>query len=667
MSSVLLFKSINNKIKTLPIKQRKAILVILGNPPYNAFAGVSPDEEGDLVEAYKENLNKPVADDGWGIKKFNLDDLYVRFFRVAERRIVKTGRGVVCYISNHSWVGDPSFVVLRQHLLQSFDKIWIEHLHGNRKVNEYAPDGRTSDSIFMISGFSEGIRQSVVTSLWVKTGRSKSAKCPAVVRFRDDIDAARAAERRAQLLASLDAADFDDQYQLAKPNRENRFSFRPMTISAIYQGWPSVLDLCAEPPTNGLMEKRGGGLIDIDRDLLEKRMRAYFDPAVSWAELEARNGGLTRDAARFDARKTRDKLLATECFDPERLRRYAVRAFDNRWCYYLPMRPLWNEPRPRYWEQCWEGNAFFMTRFRSSASPEGAPCCWVTGLSDDHFIVPDNACFPVWLRRFPQPGKKPGSNGVLAGMGDEPAVIANLSPVARAYLRYLQLPDPDQDVETAALLWRHALAIGFSPAYLRENADGIRQDWPRIPLPVERDTLLASAALGREIAVLLDVDRPVAGVTAGKNRPELRSVGMMFRVGGGSINPDAGELAMTVGWGYPGKGGVTMPGKGRIEPHPVEGSTTEPAYDLYLNEVAYWANVPRSVWEFTIGGYQVIKKWLSYREKAVLGRDFRVDEAVYVTDLIRRLTVLVALQPRLDAGYAAARERAWNPTVARPT
>ncbi|KAB2934108.1 MAG: N-6 DNA methylase [Candidatus Contendobacter sp.] len=647
------------------IKQRKAILVILGNPPYNAFAGVSPDEEGDLVEAYKENLNQPVAEGGWGIKKFNLDDFYVRFFRVAERRIVKTGRGVVCYISNHSWVGDPSFVVLRQHLLQSFDKIWVENLHGNRKVNEYAPDGRTSDSIFMISGFSEGIRQSVVTSLWVKTGRSKSAKRPAVVRFRDDIDAARATERRAQLLASLDAADFDSQYQLAQPNRENRFSFRPMTISAVYQGWQSVLDLCAEPPTNGLMEKRGGGLIDIDRDSLEQRMRAYFDPAVTWAELEALNGGLTKDAALYDARKIRNKLLETKRFDPERLRRYAVRPFDTRWCYYLPLRSLWNRPRPRYWEQCWEGNAFFMTRFRSSASPEGVPCYWVTELSDDHFIVPDNACFPVWLRRLPQTIKANGSNGVLAGMGEE-VVTANLSSLARAYLQHLELPDPDQDAETAELLWRHALAIGFSPAYIRENADGIRQDWPRIPLPEEREVLLASAELGRQIAALLDADRPVTGVTAGKIRPELRIVGAMFRVGGGSINPDNGELAMTVGWGYPGQGGVTMPGKGRIEPHPVEGAATEPAYDLYLNEVAYWANVPRSVWEFTIGGYQVIKKWLSYREKAVLGRDLRLEEAIYVTDLIRRLAALVALQPALDAGYAAARDQAWSPTAARP-
>jgi hypothetical protein len=307
-----------------------------------------------------------------------------------------------------------------------------------------------------------------------------------------------------------------------------------------------------------------------------------------------------------------------------------------------------------------------MTRFRSSAAPEGVPCYWVTGLSDDHFIMPDNACFPVWLRRLPQPSKKNGSNGVLAGMDHEPITTANLSPVARAYLRYLKLPDPDQDAETAALLWLHALAIGFSPAYLAENADGIRQDWPRIPLPAERDALLASAALGRQIAALLDIDRPVTGVTAGKIRPELRVVGAMCRVGGGSIDPDDGELAVTAGWGYSGKGGVTMPGKGRVEPHPVSESSAEPACDLYLNEVAYWANVPRSVWECAIGGYPVVKKWLSYREKAVLGRDLRLEEAVYVTDLIRRLAALVALRPQLDAGYAAARDQAWKAAAARP-
>jgi predicted helicase len=57
------------------------------------------------VDPYKEGLR-----DEWGIRKFNLDDLYVRFFRIAERKIAEeTGKGIVCYISNHSWVSAPSF------------------------------------------------------------------------------------------------------------------------------------------------------------------------------------------------------------------------------------------------------------------------------------------------------------------------------------------------------------------------------------------------------------------------------------------------------------------------------------------------------------------------------------------------------------------------------
>ena len=81
------------------VKQATPILVILGNPPYNGFAGVAVDEERELSEAYRttKRVRKP---EGQG-----LNDLYVRFFRMAERRIAeKTGQGVVCFISNYSWL-----------------------------------------------------------------------------------------------------------------------------------------------------------------------------------------------------------------------------------------------------------------------------------------------------------------------------------------------------------------------------------------------------------------------------------------------------------------------------------------------------------------------------------------------------------------------------------
>ena len=83
------------------------------------------------------------------------------------------------------------------------------------------------------------------------------------------------------------------------------------------------------------------------------------------------------------------------------------------------------------------------------------------------------------------------------------------------------------------------------------------------------------------------------------------------------------------------------------------GTTTS---DVYLNNTAYWRNVPASVWDYTIGGYQVIKKWLSYREHALLGRALTTDEAREVTHMARRIAAIVLLSPALDTNYLAVKQ-----------
>jgi hypothetical protein len=210
----------------------------------------------------------------------------------------------------------------------------------------------------------------------------------------------------------------------------------------------------------------------------------------------------------------------------------------------------------------------------------------------------------------------------------------------------------------------HALAIGYAPAYLLENADGIRQDWPRIPLPATKKALLASAELGRRVAALLDTEKPVEGVTYGKVDPRLKSVGLVLKVGGGALDPAQGHLDLTAGWGHGGKEGVCMPGKGKVEIRRIRDEGWKQAFgektlDVYLNDTAYWANVPEAVWEYHIGGYQVMKKWLSYREKAILGRGLKLQEAEYVTEMARRIAALILLQHELDANYQAVKADTW--------
>ncbi len=108
-----------------------------------------------------------------------------------------------------------------------------------------------------------------------------------------------------------------------------------------------------------------------------------------------------------------------------------------------------------------------------------------------------------------------------------------------------------------------------------------------------------------------------------------------------------------------------MPGKGKVAERPYSpkearligestallGATT---IDVYLNNRVCWKNIPVKVWEYTISGYDVIKKWLSYREHELFGRGLAVEEVRYVTEMARRIASLILLGPQLDANYRTA-------------
>jgi hypothetical protein len=461
-------------------------------------------------------------------------------------------------------------------------------------------------------------------------------------------------------------------------------------VSVHYREWPSLDQLCSFRPTLGILENRKDALVSIDREPLEMRMRKYLDPNFSWESLETLKSGFTQNAARFDAKKTRARLLAEANFDVLAIKRVSMRPMDRRWCYYSQIRPLWNEPRPTYVYQCLQGNASFVSRRKGVADPEGVPFFFTKAIGMQHAMHTDAYYFPLVLRapERPKAKKKDDSNGELGSILQEAApayeavakkVTANLSPAARTYLAKLGITNPDNDAETAALIWMHALAIGYSPAYLAENAGGIRQDWPRIPLPELKTVLLASAELGKQIAALLDISTPVTGVDSGKVCPELVKIAVVTR-----LTKEALNLSLTAGWGHLGKGDVKMPGKGKLETRSYtaeESSAAVPAapgaaggtpalpllgsatHDIFLNESAGWCNVPEKVWTYTIGGYQVIKKWLSYREQDLLGRPLTPDEAREVTHMARRIAALILLQPELDKNYQAVKAATvvWKP------
>ena len=60
----------------------------------------------------------------------------------------------------------------------------------------------------------------------------------------------------------------------------------------------------------------------------------------------------------------------------------------------------------------------------------------------------------------------------------------------------------------------------------------------------------------------------------------------------------------------------------------------ETTFDIYLNRNAFWRNVPAAVWTYKLGGYQVLKKWLSYRD--VLERALTPQEVLDLMEIARR-------------------------------
>ncbi|MDW8300694.1 MAG: type ISP restriction/modification enzyme, partial [Anaerolineae bacterium] len=627
---------VDERLAASAVKTSRRILVVLGNPPYNAYAGVSEPAEGRAVDVYKQGLREE-----WGIKKYNLDDMYVRFFRLAERAIAELNaekRGVVCYISNYSWLREPSFVVMRQRLLQTFDKFWIDDLKG--AVTDKTPDSRSSQSIFTIDKVAIGIKVGTAISLWVRTGKGDYEAPNAQVFFRGDLNAAKAADRRQQLLASLADPDLKQRYQRIQPSPAVWYRFRPLKISAEYARWHSLTDLCAVPPFNGPVERRGLALIDRSKETIEKRLRAYFDLKVSDEEVRLLHPKLVMTGNRIRGELDRRRIAEQFKFDGSKIVRYPFKPFDVRWCYLDNIRPLFSEPSPQLLAlRRVPSNAFFITRDTSDKANEGVPFYFSPLVCDYDFLSGHARHFPLYyIQKPPRTPRNKSQKKLAIKIHDKPIIRANLSESARAYLAAFGIDDVDANPESAALIWLHALAIGYSLAYLSENKDGIQLGFPRIPLPADRELFLESAKLGRQVADLLDTEREVPSVTTGNLRPEITSIARLETRG--SASPD---FKVTAGWGRLSKGAV-QPSKGKL----IKAASSD-AYDVYLNETTYWANVPRAVWEYTIGGYQVLKKWLSYRDEKILEQELKFREVQEFTNIARRIAALLALSAALDA------------------
>ena len=494
------------------VKQDTPVLVILGNPPYNGFAGMAVDEERELSEAYRttKQVRRP---EGQG-----LNDLYVRFFRMAERRIAeKTGQGVVCFISNYSWLDGLSFTGMRERYLDAFDAIRIDNLHGDRIISEYAPDGRTSETVFALQGQSPGIKVGTGIAMLSKGSGSGTSKR---VLYRD-FHQAKASERRQSLLESIEAPDIDAGYTPLDCNISLGLPFKPMAVSDGWPDWPALPDLFPVA-FSGVKTARDGFLVDVDIDRLRTRVAEYFNRDLSNEEIARRYPVSMQTAPRFDPIEVRTNLLRRSGPTEDGFLRYAYRPFDDRWLYWEADTKLLDEKRADYRRHVFPGNLWLSSSNRIRKGETEPQTAFTRHIASYHLIERVANWFPAWL-------KEEGS-----AFGGTTEYRANLSATAQRYLDALGLNVED--------LFHHVITTLHDHAYRAANAGALRMEWPHIPLPGwpdgnapgAADVLAASAARGRELAALLDSDTAVIGVTTGALRPEWASIAVPATTDGGT-------------------------------------------------------------------------------------------------------------------------------------
>ena len=520
---------------------------------------------------------------------------------------------------------------MRERYLEAFDAVRIDCLNGDKyKTGKVAPDGSPDPSIFSTEGDPVGIQVGTAIVTLVR----KADHEPAVtVGFRHLWGQAKPVELTATAETEPDAL-----YEGIAPVLPLGLPFVRTAVSKHWFEWPALPDLFpASFP--GVKTSRDGFLVDTDLDRLKGRVGDYFDATLSHEEIAQGYPTIMKTTERFNARTVRDSLLKRGGPDEAGFTRFAYRPFDNRWLYWEADSGLLDRSRPDYRPHVLGGNLWLV--FQNKARPDLSPPLIISHIGDLNQMNSGVYCVPTFL-----------VDDVLETDDNLRQRRPNLSGPAQAYLKRLNASVMD--------LIHHAVAVLHDPTYIRLNADALRAEGPRIPLPGWPDgnaegateELARSAGRGRELASLLDPDTPLPGVTQTPLRAQIATIAVPATIGGRNMVDE--DFAVTAGWGHYGQRDAVMPGQGRTVERaytPEERSTMvasrsvlgETTFDIYLNHEAYWCNVPSAVWNYHLGGYQVLKKWLSYRERAILGASLGPVGVQHFTDTVRRISCILLM------------------------
>jgi hypothetical protein len=618
------------------VKRELPIMVVLGNPPYSGHSFNRSSVErtvkrgkrvvkvrektfiGHLIEEYKYVDGTPLGERNpkW------LQNDYVKFLRFGQWRVEKTGAGILAFITDNSYLDNPTFRGMRRHLMKGFTEIYLLNLHGNSRKKEKCPDGSEDKNVF-------DIQQGVAISVFLKAPGAESQT--AKVYYADlwgprDVYEDRDGKRelvggKYHWLWHNEVAT--TAWTSVEP-RPPLYLFVPQAAGLreeYERGW-KVTDMM---PVNvlGFQTHRDHFAIDFDESALRGRIGDLRGTEYSDEELRSRYRLV--DNRDWQLASARDRLRAEKEWERHFLR-CVYRPFDQRWCYFstgamdYPRRELllhvagranlclntvrqtkmdsWqhavvsNAPTPALFVELKDGsNAFPLYLY--GGDPKGT-------LFEPHVSVGAGARRANLSREFiGQLSERQKMSFVADGTGD---LTSSFGP---------------EDV------FHYAYAVLNSPTYRARYKDFLKTDFPRLPATSDKGLFRALCAEGAKLVALHLLQSPAL------ERPCTRY-------------PVAGPNAVESGYPKYRAPGEQEPGSGvALRTGRVYISAGDPVAGV---KAQYFENIPPEVWKFCVGGYQVCEQWLKDRR----GRSLSYDDLTHYQKVLAALKETIRLTAEID-------------------
>jgi len=564
------------------VKKEKPILVILGNPPYSGHSANKGDWIRDQIETYKMVDGKPLGEKNpkW------LQDDYVKFIRFAQWKIDQIGEGVLGFITNHSYLDNPTFRGMRQSLMNSFDEIYILDLHGNSLKKEKAPDGSKDENVF-------DIQQGVAIALFVKRKQSTTPK----ILMHHEIWGEREQKYEWLIKHELKKTDWS---KLKPVSPFYLFVPRDERLSRRFQSYPSIPSIF---PVNsvGIVTARDHFVIDFERAPLRRRIEQFANSSLD-DSFVAQAFNLKNTGA-WKLETARKKIVD----DEERGKCYTqilYRPFDVRHLFYHDA--VIERGRREVMRHMLEANlGLVLPRRVETAIPWGH--VFVADGIVEHVVVSLKTidyCFPLYL--YGESGS--GGSGRAGGFSRYQAAFIfdpaaaytirrpNLSSTLLAELTnaYKKQPGPEE-------ILHYIYAILFSNTYRKKYNEFLKTDFPHVPFTKDYKLFKKLAERGEKLVEIHLL----------KSKKLVKPI---------ATCEGSGDLCV--------KKVTYDQNKARV----------------HINPEKWFHGVSAEVWEYQIGGYQVAEKWLKDRK----GRVLSSEEVAHYTRVVTALAETISIQGNLD-------------------